>query len=111
MKANLTIAFALALLTLCLAGAMRTKGVSGAVEPESEYLSPGEMAFSPDGRSLYIVCERSNELLVVDAATNKITARIPVGRLPRNLALSPDGKQIFVANSWEDTVSVIDVAT
>lgn len=111
MKANLSIALSLALLTLFLASAMRTKGVSGSVEPESEYLSPSEMAFSPDGHSLYIVCERSNELLILDTATNKITARVPVGRLPRNLALSNDGKQVFVVNSWEDTVSVIDVAT
>ena len=93
MKANLSIALTLALLTLCLASAMRTKGVSGSVEPESEYLSPSEMAFSPDGHSLYIVCERSNELLILDTATNKITARIPVGRLPRNLALSTTGNR------------------
>jgi YVTN family beta-propeller protein len=110
-KANLSIAVTLALLTLCLASAMRTKGVSGSVEPESEYLSPSEMAFSVDGNSLYIVCERSNELLILDTASNKVTARVPVGRFPRNLALSPDGKQIFVVNSWEDTVSVIDLAT
>ena len=111
MKANLSIALTLALLTLCLASGMRTKGVAGSVEPESEYLSPSEMAFSLDGHSLYLVCERSNELLILDTATNKVTARIPVGRFPRNLALSPDGKQVFVVNSWEDTVSVIDLAT
>ena len=64
MKANLSIAVTLALLTLCLASAMRTKQVSGSVEPESEYLSPSEMALSLDGRSLFIVCERSNELLI-----------------------------------------------
>jgi YVTN family beta-propeller protein len=106
-----SIAITLALLTLCLAIAMRTKEVSGSVEPESEYLSPSEMAFSLDGGTLYIVCERSNELLILDTVTNKVTARVPVGRFPRNLALSPDGKQVFVVNSWEDTVSVIDLAT
>ncbi len=111
MKANLSIAVTLALFTLFLASVMRTKGVSGSVESESEYLSPSEMAFSLDGHSLYIVCERSNELLILDTDTHKVTARIPVGRFPRNLALSPDGKQAFVVNSWEDTVSVIDLAT
>jgi YVTN family beta-propeller protein len=87
-------------------------GASGAgAKPESaqpKYLSPGEMVFSADGRLIYVVCEKSNQLLVVNAKAGTVTRRIDVGTVPRGIALSPDGTQIYVTNSWDDTVSVID---
>jgi YVTN family beta-propeller protein len=78
-------------------------------EPE-QYLSPGEVLPSPDGRLLYVVCERSDEVRVVDAASAKVIKRIAVGHVPRGIAFSSDAKQIYVTNSWSDTVSVIDAA-
>jgi len=75
---------------------------------QERYLSPGEMAFSPDGRRLYIVCEKSDELLVLDVETRAVVKKVAVGHVPRGLAVSSDGGQIFVANSWNDNVSVID---
>jgi YVTN family beta-propeller protein len=75
-----------------------------------EYLSPSEMAFSPDGRLLYVVCERSDQLLVLNAKEGVVLQRIRVGHIPRTVAVSRDGRQVFVTNSWDDTVSVIDVA-
>jgi YVTN family beta-propeller protein len=110
-KRNLALALALTLVTLCLAASLRPRAVAGSATPESEYLSPGEMAFSPDGKTLYVTCERSDELRIVDVATSKVSARIPVGHVPRGLALSPDGTQLYVVNSWEDNLSVIDLAT
>jgi YVTN family beta-propeller protein len=78
---------------------------------EDRYLSPGEMVASADGRWLYVVCERSDELLAVDTGTGKVEKRVAVGHVPRGVSLSADGKQIYVANSWTDTVSIIDVST
>jgi len=75
---------------------------------ESRYLSPGELAISPDGRRLFIVCERSDELRIVNTQTGKLIKRIAVGHVPRGLSVSMDGQQIYVANSWADTISVID---
>ncbi len=72
------------------------------------YASPVETLFSPDGARLYVLCQQSNEVRVLDAVTYKTIATIAVGRTPRGFALSPDGSRIFVANSWDDTVSVID---
>jgi YVTN family beta-propeller protein len=84
---------------------------SAGVKPahlESRYLSPGEMAISPDGHRLYVVCEKSDELRVVDTQSGKVVKRIAVGHVPRGVSLTADGKQIYVANSWTDTISVID---
>ncbi|MGB9071432.1 MAG: beta-propeller fold lactonase family protein [Terriglobales bacterium] len=78
---------------------------------ESRYLSPSEMVLSPDGRWLYVVCERSDQLLAIDTQTRTVVKRIPVGHVPRGLAVSADGRQLFVANSWNDNVSVIDAGT
>lgn len=77
-------------------------------ELEPRYLSPGELAVSPDGRWLYVLCEGSDELLVVDTNLTRVIARVPVGHRPRGLSVSADGSRVYVANSWADTVSVID---
>jgi YVTN family beta-propeller protein len=79
--------------------------------PRERYLSPIEMAFSKDGRELYVVCQDSDEVRVVDIASGQISRKISVGRVPRGIALSPDGRRIYVTNAWSDTVSVIDTAS
>jgi len=76
--------------------------------PKQRYLSPLEIAITPDGRLLYVVCQDSDEVRVVEAASGKLIKAIPVGHVPRAIALSPDAKTMFIANAWSDTVSVID---
>jgi YVTN family beta-propeller protein len=75
------------------------------------YLSPIEMALSPDGRMLYVVCEASDELRIVDIQSGKVVSAVPVERVPRGITLSPDGRDIYVTNAWSDTVTMIDAAT
>jgi YVTN family beta-propeller protein len=75
---------------------------------EPKYLNPIELAVSPDGARLYIVCEGSDELTVVEAQSGKVLSRVAVGKVPKGIALSSNGATIFVANSWSDTVSAID---
>ena len=72
------------------------------------YLSPIEMAISADGRRLFVVCEGSSEVRIVDTQSGKVITNVPVGHQPRGIALSADGRQIYVTNSWTDNVSVID---
>jgi YVTN family beta-propeller protein len=73
-----------------------------------QYLSPGEIAISPDGSRLYVTCEASNELRIVDTRTGAILKSVSVGRVPRGLALSPDGSRVYVTNSWDDNITVVD---
>src|ERR1039457_6828032 len=75
------------------------------------YLSPLEMLLSPDGGRLYVVCQASDELRVVDLESGKVVTVVPLGRAPRGITLSPDGTHIYVTNSTDDTVSVVDAAT
>ena len=72
------------------------------------YASPVEMLFSPDGARLFVLCQQSGEVRVLDAATYSPIKNIAVGRTPRGLSISAKGDRLFVANSWDDTVSVID---
>ena len=78
--------------------------------PKERYLSPLEMVSSPDGRLLFVVCQDSDEVRVVDVQSSRVIGSVAVGHMPRGIALSPDGRQLYVTNAWSDTVSVIDVA-
>jgi YVTN family beta-propeller protein len=94
-----------------LAVAARPAAKATSSIPKERYLSPLEIASSLDGRRLYVVCQDSDEVRVVDVQTNKVVGNIPVGHMPRGIALSSDGRQLYVTNAWSDTVSVIDTAT
>ena len=75
------------------------------------YLSPIEMELSPDDRLLYVVCQESDEVRVVDTQSNKVVGTIPVGHVPRGIASSADGTRLYVTNAWSDSVSVIDTGS
>ncbi len=97
------------LISIVLAFAVGLRATPETEQPK--YLSPGEMAISADGARLYVVCERGNQLLVVDAHAGSVIKRIDVGAVPRGITRSTSGDRIYVANSWDDTVSVIDART
>ena len=75
------------------------------------YPSPVDLAVSPDGRRLYVVCEGTDELVVADLAKQSAIGRVPVGHGPRGIVLSSDGQRIYVTNSWADSVTEIDAAS
>ncbi len=78
---------------------------------EAHYRSPREMVLSPDGHWLYVMCEASDEVRVVDTRTGTVVKAVEVGHVPRGIFLSRDGSRLFVANSWDDTVSEVDTAS
>lgn len=85
------------------------KASSAQLRPK--YLSPIEMALSPDGHRLYVVCQESDEVRVVDTRSNRVIDKVAVGRVPRGIAINHDGSQLFVTNAWSDTVAVIDTGS
>ena len=74
----------------------------------AEYASPLEILLSPDGTRLYVLCQQSEEVRVLDAGSYGAIGKIAVGRVPRGMALSAGGERLLVTNSWDDTLSVID---
>ncbi|HEX4809524.1 MAG TPA: hypothetical protein VH325_11380 [Bryobacteraceae bacterium] len=72
------------------------------------YASPLEILVSPDGARLFVLCQQTQEVRVLDAVSYAPIKAIPVGRTPRGMALSAKGDRLFVTNSWDDTLSVID---
>lgn len=74
------------------------------------YLSPIEMLLSRDGKLLYVVCEASDEVRIIETDSGRVTGSIPVGHIPRAIAASPDRHLLYVTNAWSDNVSVIDAS-
>src|ERR1700739_1141201 len=103
----IAVVFIVTLLTIAARPAATQSGAS----PKERYLSPIEIAFSADGRLLYVVCEGGDEVRVVKAESGKVVGSIPVGRVPRGIVSSPDGQRLYVTNAWSDNVSVIDTTT
>ena len=100
-------AVAAALFGVVLGTGRSVSAAAGASEAQ-DYASPLEILLSPDGARLYVLCQRSGDVRVLDAASYATVANIPVGREPRGMALSHNGDRLFVTNTWDDTLSVID---
>jgi YVTN family beta-propeller protein len=62
-------------------------------------------------QNAYIANSVSDNVSVIDTATNTVTATIPVGNSPEGVAVSPDGSKVYVANYDSNTLSVINTAT
>jgi len=77
---------------------------------QPRYPNPVDVKLSTDGKRLYVVCQGSDELAVIDTASRGVLVRIPVGSVPRGLALSAGAHRAYVTNSWSDTVTEIDTS-
>lgn len=82
-----------------------------ALRPDSLYQSPITLALARNGRTLYVVCENTDQLLRVDLTSRRVTGAVRVGRRPFDVALSLDGGTAYVTNRWDDDVTVVDLAT
>jgi YVTN family beta-propeller protein len=60
--------------------------------------SPTYVEMSSDGKRLYVTDFASDEVAVVDTATNRVTSKFYAGYEPLGLAVSPTGDKIFVTN-------------
>ena len=59
----------------------------------------------------YIAEALADNVSVIDTATHRVVAKIPVGRAPMSVGIDPSGTRAYVANNVENTVSVIDATT
>jgi YVTN family beta-propeller protein len=66
---------------------------------------------SADGRTVWVACNRSNELVEIDVASWALRRRIPAGDGVYNLAVTRDGRLLLATNKRGQSVSVIDAST
>jgi DNA-binding beta-propeller fold protein YncE len=79
---------------------------------------PGDVTCSPtwaqpsaDGKSVFVACNKSNEIVEIDADTWTMKRRLPAGDGVYNLATTRDGKLLVATNKRGASTSVIDIAT
>src|SRR3712207_2269736 len=53
----------------------------------------------PTGPRVYVTNEMSGDLSVIDVATARELARVPLGKRPRGIRASPDERYLYVALS------------
>lgn len=70
---------------------------------------PGELALTPDGRTLLTANAGSNTVSVLDAASLVETRRIRVGNGPHSILIDRAGRRAYVFNTLSSTVSVLDL--
>jgi YVTN family beta-propeller protein len=76
-----------------------------------EYKTPLNLAVTQDGRRLFVACEASNSLIIVDIERGTVSAEVAVGIQPHFVLLSADGTRAYVSNRGSDDVSVVDVSS
>lgn len=59
---------------------------------------PAQLAFSPDGKRLYVAENLADSLAVIDIASGAVIQRVPSGRYPYGVVVAPDGR-VF-ASAW-----------
>jgi YVTN family beta-propeller protein len=69
------------------------------------------LKFTADGKHVVISDDDAGDLVVVDPAARKVTARIPLGKSPEGVLVAPDGSRLFVAVNGDNVVAVIDPKT
>ena len=61
---------------------------------------------SSDGGRLYVACNKSNEIVEVDAKEWKLVRRLPAGNGVYNLAVTSDGKFLLATNKRDASFSI-----
>jgi DNA-binding beta-propeller fold protein YncE len=77
---------------------------------------PGDNSCSPtwaqpsvDGSSIYVACNKSSEIVEVNANTWKLVRRIPARAGVYNLAVTHDGTRLLATNKRDQSVSIYDL--
>jgi YVTN family beta-propeller protein len=73
------------------------------------HIAPHTLRLAPDGL-IYITCENSAVVAVIDRATHKVVGAIDSGSTNgHRLVIAPDGQRLYTENEEDGTVSVIDL--
>jgi DNA-binding beta-propeller fold protein YncE len=106
-----------------MAGAPPRRGAAGAAGAAPHDMGghgmeppkPGDVSCSPtwaqpsaDNSKVWVACNKTSEIVEIDAARWTLTRRIPAGPGVYNLGLTHDGTKLIGTNKRDQSVSVID---
>lgn len=66
---------------------------------------------SVDGTRVYVACNKSNEIVEIDARNWTLSRRIPARDGVYNLAVTPDGNLLVATNKRAASASIFDIAS
>jgi DNA-binding beta-propeller fold protein YncE len=66
---------------------------------------------SPDGRTVWVACNRASELVEIDVASFTMRRRLATGPGTYNLATTGDGRLLIGTNKRDQSVSIHDAVT
>lgn len=103
----------------------KEEGYAGIPETKTEHhegmtmpMNMAEITCSPtwaqpssDASRVYVACNKSNEIVEVDAKDWKLLRRIPAGNGVYNLGVTSDGKLLLATNKRDASVSIFEIAS
>lgn len=81
------------------------------VVPATGECRPTWVEPAPNGQTVWVACNASDEVLEVDVVHGYILRRLPTGRGAYNVAQTPDGRLLVVTLRQGDAVQFFDLAT
>jgi len=79
--------------------------------PPPPTCSPTWAQPTPDGKSVFVACNKSNEILVIDRESWTLERKFPSGPSPYNLGITPDGRVLVASLKNVGQVQFFDAAT
>ena len=67
-----------------------------------------DVAVQADGNTFWVLDEKTNKALVLDANDFSIQKRIQVGANPKRIRFTPNGKRALITNFTDGSVSILD---
>lgn len=67
-----------------------------------------DAAVQPDGAMFWVLDEKTNAALVIDAKDFSVQKRIQVGANPKRIRFTPNGKRALITNFTDGSVSILD---
>ena len=78
-------------------------------KPGDNSCSPTWAQPSADGSSIYVACNKSSEIVEVNASDWKLVRRIPARAGVYNLGITHDGTRLLATNKRDQSVSIYDL--
>jgi YVTN family beta-propeller protein len=80
-------------------------------------LFPSDVEITPDGTRAYVPCYGSNNVMVIDTASNEVIGEIdlsgagPFGMSVIDAVITPDGEKLYLADDFTGLIGVVDTNT